>query len=544
MKITALESDSKEGFINDRYIWILLIISVSVRIYLSLFTYIIQNDSVAFVRNAQYFADGDFLSGLGHDYHPLYSFIMAVLYKVIPDMELAGTMISVSMGTLTVMVFYLIGKGVFGREISFVSAVILAFHPYAVRFSADIISESTYFFFFISALGSGFSAITGKKNILFALTGICAALAYLTRPEGIGIIFIVACWWFLKDLTDIRLVWRGKLVSILILIVSFSVLSMPYLVYIKKETGEWHLTKKKNLSQMVGVEGLLSVQNNNKSIAGSINEHGGPDVNSNKKQKTADRMGLKTYLKSVLYIMKKYLDTLHPILFIILIIGVVNWTRIKRERLFGLYIASIIAFYLFILYRLNITFLSGDDDASQYPSRRHLMPLVIPAVFSVGIGVYTAGKWMHGRFQNSNLINGFKGLRSAWLIQLVLLVVVVCVLLPKTLKPQRFDKLGIKKAGQWVREHSQRASPAVLSTSARSAYYAGGKHVQMEGISGALELARAKKADYILITQRDYDVIKTGLLRSIKDKKIALAYKYPEEDSLNRHIILLYKVLY
>ncbi len=229
MKTTTLKSDKKIGIFNDRYIWILLIISLLSRIYMSFFTYIISNDSVHFIRNAKYFAAGDFSRGLAHDYHPLYSLFMAALYKVVPNIELSGTIISVLFGTLTVIVFYLIGKGVFDRKISFVSAIILAMHPYAVRFSADIISESTYLFFFTAALGLGFFAITNKKPLLFALTGISSAFAYLARPEGIGILLIVASWCVLKDFVKIKAVWRGKLISISILVVSFCIFSMPYL---------------------------------------------------------------------------------------------------------------------------------------------------------------------------------------------------------------------------------------------------------------------------------------------------------------------------
>ena len=100
----------------------------------------------------------------------------------------------------------------------------------------------------------GFFAITKKKFSLFALTGICSAFAYLTRPEGIGIIIIVAGWYFIKDLDKIRLIWKDKLASILILIVSFLVFSSPYLVYVKSETGKWLLTMKRNLSQTVIVK--------------------------------------------------------------------------------------------------------------------------------------------------------------------------------------------------------------------------------------------------------------------------------------------------
>lgn len=477
MKSIELENDNTKYFFNDRYVWILLIISLSVRIYLSFLTYVIRNDSVAFMQNARYFAGGDFLSGLRHDYHPLYSFLMAVMYKVIPDMEISGTIVSVSFGTLTVIVFYLIGKSVFDRKISFVSSVILALHPYAVRFSVDIISESTYFFFFISALGLGFFAIIKRKYYLFAFAGISSAFAYLARPEGIGIIFIVAGWCILKDLTRFKVVWKEKIVSILIITVSFFVFSLPYFVYIKNERGYWSLTKKKDLSQVVGVDVMLgsggSKKSNNlkkemgdehakmKNVSrdaktdAKLNKQGSSKLTSSKnmKKETGDRhvikkdvsrevkagaklnkqgsnksttssgrkttkqkvhsridlKKLKRHINSILFVLEKYLTTFHPFLFLFLIIGVIKWTRVKKVRYFGFYIVSIIVFYLLILYRLNLS----APLAFQYPSRRHLIPLVIPAIFCVGIGVHVTGSWIHEKFQFGKLKSGLRGRKVA-----------------------------------------------------------------------------------------------------------------------------------
>jgi len=576
MKDIAIEHDKTKGFFNDRYVWLLLIISLSVRIYLSFFTYVIKNDSVAFMQNAKYFVSGDFSSGLGHPYHPLYSLIMAVLYKVVPDMELSGTIISVFFGTLTVMVFYLIGKSVFDQKVAFISSIILAFHPYAVRFSADIISESTYFFFFISALGSGYFAITNRKLLLFALTGICSALAYLARPEGIGIIIIVVSFCALKDCTKIKALWKEKLVAILILVVSFLVFSSPYLVYIKSETGKWLLTMKRNLSQP-NIAKMPEDRSRDKLIEESAGKTSS-DVNTNKQtvvnktninrsskdseqkksgtekegvtnvkfvKKTIKGQSLKTYLGSLLYVITKYISTFHPFVFIFFIIGVINWTRIKKARFFGFYISTVIVFYMIILYRLNIVNIAVYDDIYQYPSRRHLMPIIIPAIFCAGIGVYVTGTWMHEKFQNNSVIVGFKeSLKSTWSIQLIVLIMVIVVLLPKTLKPQRFDKLGIKVVGQWVREHSRKQFPVILSDSARNAYYAGGKHELMGPIEEAFELGQIKNADYILITYREYMAIEKPLRQSIKDKKLVLAYKYPEKESVNRRSVYLYKVLY
>ena len=98
--------------------------------------------------------------------------------------------------------------------------------------------------------------------------------------------------------------------------------------------------------------------------------------------------------------------------------------------------------------------------------------------------------------------------------------------------------------GQWVNGDSYKSSPLILSASARNAYYAGGKHVQMISLNDILTALRAKSVDYILITHKEYKAIEKELLQSIKNKKIKLAYKYPEEKPLNRRSILLYKVLY
>ena len=100
--------------------------------------------------------------------------------------------------------------------------------------------------------------------------------------------------------------------------------------------------------------------------------------------------------------------------------------------------------------------------------------------------------------------------------------------------------------GQWIQENSNKPYPAILSVSARNAYYAKGRHIQMGSINDALAVASTGKVDYIFISHREYKAIaiEEELLQFIKDKKVKLTYKYPEEKSLNRRSMLLYKVLY
>ncbi len=173
------------------------------------------------------------------------------------------------------------------------------------------------------------------------------------------------------------------------------------------------------------------------------------------------------------------------------------------------------------------------------------MPIIIPAVFCVGIGICTIGTWIHERFQIDRLRFGFKELlRSVWIVQLIILVVVVGALLPKTLKSQGVDKLGVKEVGQWIRENSDKPSPVILSASTRNAYYAGGRHVQMGSVGGALSSSRAEKAENILNTNKEYKAIEKKLQQSLKNKQIMLVYKHTDNASLNGRCIFLYKVLY
>lgn len=84
----------------------------------------------------------------------------------------------------------------------------------------------------------------------------------------------------------------------------------------------------------------------------------------------------------------------------------------------------------------------------------------------------------------------------------------------------------------------------IINSSPRNAYYAGGKHIQMTNIDSALSLARARKADYIVITQKEYQVIKEELKQYVKNNQLMLVYKYVERTSLNGENTLLYRMLY
>lgn len=65
----------------------------------------------------------------------------------------------------------------------------------------------------------------------------------------------------------------------------------------------------------------------------------------------------------------------------------------------------------------------------------------------------------------------------------------------------------------------------------------------MGSINDALAVASTEKVDYIFILHREYKAIEEELRQSINNKKITLAHRHPEKESLDTRSILLYKVL-
>ena len=79
---------------------------------------------------------------------------------------------------------------------------------------------------------------------------------------------------------------------------------------------------------------------------------------------------------------------------------------------------------------------------------------------------------------------------------------------------------------------------------ARSAYYAGGTHVPLDSINSMLTMVRAKKVDYILMMQKEYEIREKEMRPFVQSGQIVLVYKYPEKKSLNRRNVLLFKILH
>ncbi|MCP3985310.1 MAG: glycosyltransferase family 39 protein, partial [bacterium] len=148
------------------------------------------NDGPIFLALAEAIESGLPDQALAHPFHPLYSALVAVAHGPIASWETAAVFVSVLCGSLAVAALYLFVRDLHGRAAAWIAAFLLAVHPGAIEYTGDIQSEGTYFLCFISAAFLLWRGLRLKSPLLGMAGGLVAGLAYLARPEGLGIALV------------------------------------------------------------------------------------------------------------------------------------------------------------------------------------------------------------------------------------------------------------------------------------------------------------------------------------------------------------------
>ncbi|MBM4081822.1 MAG: glycosyltransferase family 39 protein, partial [Planctomycetes bacterium] len=176
---------------NHRPLLWLLAIALAVRVYVLLVTFCVSKDALWFVPVAQAVAAGDFRPLLESHQQPLYPLLIVPFRAFGGSWVLSAQLASLAVGTLTIVPVFQLTRRVFGPEAAALAGLLAALLPHHCRFSADAISDATYIFLFASAVWLGGAAVIERRGRDFALCGALSALAWLTRPEGAGVVLLV-----------------------------------------------------------------------------------------------------------------------------------------------------------------------------------------------------------------------------------------------------------------------------------------------------------------------------------------------------------------
>ncbi len=484
---------------------LLLVVAFTIRLYVAIQTPVIAKDSIIYMQNAIHISSGEFIKGL-EGYPPVYSILIALFYRLFGDIELAGQSVSVLVGTLALLPFYWLTREIFGRQIAFWGAIFFAFQPFLIRYGGEIVSEPTYILFFVSAIYMAWKALKYDDLIYFLSFGFLAVLAYLTRPEGIGLFAGFIIWlpihlWLQKKKPSLLLFGR-----ILCVFLPFLLLGTIYLYQVRQITGEWRINAKRDMIADSGLKGALSTETFRSKENPSLNQEV-PVWSFRGWVETKSLSGFVIrYTKTFFLLILKFTGVLHQLLFAFVI-----YLLIKR-KFFSYHLEGELFLAVFsLLYLMAMALL--------YVDGRHLLQLVPLFLPWAAAGSLELSR----RFESLDRSFKVRNLQLRLSSQAILIILTISIFLPKTLSGHRVDKLPLKDAGIWI--HSQKInSPSILATDSRVAYYAQGRHIQLTDPGELVSFILKEKPDFVVIVNDELTNIPAEALRSLQPLSLKEVY--------------------
>ncbi|OPY79178.1 MAG: hypothetical protein A4E65_01963 [Syntrophorhabdus sp. PtaU1.Bin153] len=232
-----------------RYLLFILLAGLFVRLVNVLTASAIEMDGVSYALTAEAIARGAFGEAVRAVFPPFYPLFIALAHFFVGDWELAGRLASLVFGLLLIYVSYLFFKRLLGEKKALYGAFILAIHPYLVRYSGQVLSESLATFLFTATVFFFYRGWTEGKGAYVGVSGCFLGLTYLTRPEYLVFYAPFA----------LLLVYRKRFFHTFLLFSMFVFLALAYIGYLRFETGFWMVSGKMARSPFVPL--IMAVTN-------------------------------------------------------------------------------------------------------------------------------------------------------------------------------------------------------------------------------------------------------------------------------------------
>lgn len=236
--------------------------ALAARLLVIVWTTTIATDASWYLWTAEYYGQGQIARALETDagIHPLYPILTAVVGVPLGDLVAGGYVVSLVSGALTVLPLFYLVRIFWNERVAVWTCLLFALHPELVLETSEVMTTGLFIFLFVLATALLVCAFRGGHWSYFPLSGLTAALCYLTRPEGIYLVLFFAvggviavfrngprggaadpsdadappAWWG----------WARLATGIAVAGVVMVVLSMPYLFWVHAKRGKWTISHK------------------------------------------------------------------------------------------------------------------------------------------------------------------------------------------------------------------------------------------------------------------------------------------------------------
>ncbi len=227
------------------FLAVLFLIALLIRLsYSRYFQSALTGDAVIYAKIAWGIRNGHGLHWWSVVWSPFYPFVMVLFSIFTGSLEIAASAVSLVLGSLLVVPFFFLAKGMFDHRVAYLASILVVFFPALVVISEVPLSEATYAFFLVITLLCGWRFFMRKSHLSAFLFGIFGATCYLTRPEFLVAFGFLLLLFLIIEVKAKERTRRNVLALLAVSIVGFMVLALPYVNYMHSQTGHWILSGK------------------------------------------------------------------------------------------------------------------------------------------------------------------------------------------------------------------------------------------------------------------------------------------------------------
>jgi 4-amino-4-deoxy-L-arabinose transferase-like glycosyltransferase len=465
---------------------LLLAIAFLLRLFLVIFPQVIYSDGIEYIRSAKQILSGNWK---GSKAPPVYPVLIVLASRWTPNFELAGIWVSAIFGTLTVIPVYYLGKRIFNEKVGTLSALFAVVHPFLYLSSGAVLTEAVYHFLLPTAVLFGWEAFRGGRLLNILLFSLFTALAYLTRPEAMGYLFVFGFWVLFIAPPQERRPGLKRVGIACLAILCFLVFSFPYLRLLREETGKWEISKKFSIS------------------VGSLSDERRTPIESFTRTK---KITLVSFVKEPLTVLKRvvfgwfqalymFSRGFHPLLFLLAVLGFVWSMRGLPSKKGSLYLLSYFIFYFGLL--LPFFWI-----VRRYTSLISTLALPWASLGFIGLTEWITPRLKEGRWKKRFPV-------------LFLLFVLVVIFIQGRLIPGGDHRLMQKEVGLWMKDHLPRED-RIMSRLPQEGFYSEMAWVRMpeKSYEEILQIARSHHIHYVIVDERVMLYV-PNFLEKAKDKR-------------------------
>ena len=456
------------------------------------FDHVISPDGVHYVALGRRLIAGNLSEGLSTYWPPLYPLLVGLSSLAFRDPEFAGRFVSAVAGGLLVIPTCRLTRIWYGRRVALISAGVVALHPVLVYYSTVLLTEATYTLLFTCGVLAGWKALSGGRARAHLFAGAAFGACYLLKPEAAGFILLLLIPTLGAKLFDRHLSFKTSAQNALLLCAGFMLLALPYLLYLRQNTGAWTLSRK---------------------LAGHLwqGSRRAGDVAPQAATFVPDMMTAVVQVAKALRHEYEVFNLIFPPAFVLLAgLGLFRrgWSkpRARRELYLFSFIAAALAGYAVTL-----------------PNIRFLVPLLPILLCWLANGIVEFEGWAGKTLERFRVAKRFLP-RVRKLIVPLVVAGLLASLLPLFVYLMRGDKWGDyhgqRRAALWIKERAATpGAPVIMSAVPVAAFYAGGRHVPLveETPAALVERMRRERVDYLIVNERE--VKHMSLLRSLLDER-------------------------